>query len=149
MGPMKAFPAARGMALEDSVEGFWERFAAHAQEWPIAPEPFGSPILELLTPSGILHAFDRGFIPAPRSPVRVVLHGVVESAEPAEAGGISHLGGGRYELRGRVVRALERGFYLFAVGSPEVLFVLASSQPLEAEQPLAVRLAPPLMAFRP
>lgn len=148
MRPMNVLPSSRGVVLEDSAESFWERFSAYAQEWPIAPEPLGSPILELLTPAGVLYAFDRGLTPTPRSPLRVLLHGVVEAVEDTEANGFSHLGGGRYELRGRVVRGLERGFYLFAVGNPEVLFVLASSQPLPPG-PLAVRLAPPLMAFRP
>jgi hypothetical protein len=145
---MSTLASSRGVALEDSAEGFWERFSAHAQEWPIAPEPVGSPILELLTPAGILYAFDRGLTPAPRGPLRVLLHGVVEASEHSESTGLSYLGGGRYELRGQVVRGLERGLYLFAVGRPEVLFVLASSQPLPPGL-LAVRLAPPLMAFRP
>jgi hypothetical protein len=148
MRPMSVLPSLRGMILEDSAEGFWERFSAYAQEWPIAPEPLGSPILELLTPAGVLYAFDRGLTPIPHSPLRVLLHGVVEASEDTESTGISHLGGGRYELRGQVLRGLERGFYLFAVGRPELLFVLASSQPLPPG-PLAVRLAPPLMAFRP
>lgn len=134
------------MAYEESPEVFAERFAEHAVGVELLPQPFGYPLLEAVTPAGVLYPFDRGAPPAPTGQVELVLHATVETFKYRQGTpGVRELPGGRYRLRGRVRRELEPGFYLMDCGVP---LVLASEEPLEAGMDIEVTTEPPLMAFR-
>ncbi len=134
------------MVLEEGPEAFALRFTECAAGVELLPVPFGHPLLEALTPSGVLYPFDRGAPPAPAGPVELILHATLSSfrylERPAE---ITALAGGRYRLRGRVLRELEPGFYLFDCGLP---LVLACDEPLETGMGVEGTTEPPLMAFR-
>lgn len=131
-------------SLEDHPDSFFERYAAHAIEAELLPQPTGSPLAEVLTPLGVLLAFDRGLPPAHFGPQKVLLHGVVEAVEygPVQVG-FERKAGGRYELRALVQRGLGQGMYLVDAGVPIVV-----SGALEVGQEATLTLSPPLMAFR-
>ncbi len=134
------------MAYEESPEYFAEHFADHAVNVELLPYPFGYPLLEAITPVGVLYPFDRCAPPAPTGQVELVLHASVESFRyRRHAPGIEELSGGRYRLKGRVQAELEPGFYLMDCGLP---LVLASEKPLEEGMDIEVTTEPPLMAFR-
>ncbi|KIQ55370.1 hypothetical protein [Meiothermus taiwanensis] len=148
---MKA--TARPAALEDSPESFWERFAQYAQTWPVSPEPLGSPVLEVLTPWGVLYLFDRGITPFFGGEASLLIHGQVVHWEAAsEAPAIEHLGGGRYKVRGRVEALLDNRYFLLGLAGAgqenRLHLVLAGSRLPELGTPIQAHLAPPLMAFR-
>ena len=137
------------LGLEDSPEQFVERFREALFEAELLPTPMGYPLLEIALPGGVLYAFDRGAPPTPRGKTPLLLHGVVLKAhlEEAEASPQAELlAGGRYRLRGRVVRSLDGGFLLFESVAPVVLYAPGR---LEANRRYTVELAPPLMGFRP
>lgn len=142
----------RPTVLEDTPERFFERFADYALEADLAPEPQGSPLLEVVTSAGVFLAFDRGLPPAPTGRARLLLHAEVESLTYGEetSPGAYRMEKGRYELRGRVVQALARNLYLMDVGVPVVLSLPSRLiGPDLFSGPLRVVTAPPLMAFRP
>ncbi|WP_174720021.1 MULTISPECIES: hypothetical protein [unclassified Meiothermus] len=142
----------RPTVLEDTPEGFFERFAAYALEANLAPEPQGSPVLEVVTSAGVFLAFDRGLPPAPTGRARLLLHAEVEhlSYGGEASPGAYPMERGRYELRGRVVQALARNLYLMDIGVPVVLGLPSHLiGPDLFSGPLRVVTAPPLMAFRP
>lgn len=144
----------RRSALEESPEYFWERFSAYAQTWPVSPEPLGSPVLEVLTPLGPLLVFDRTLPPVRPGETPLLLHGQVESWEASPPPhGIRHLGGGRYQLTGQVEAWLEDGFFLLQLADPgseaRLRLLLVAAEPPPEGSGVAVRLRPPLMAFRP
>ncbi len=135
------------MALEDSPELFFERFAEAAFEAEVLPAPVGHPLLTLALPGGLLFAFDRGAPPAPHGRVTLLLHGVARHHAPEEGPPTAkRLSGGGYFLRGEVTRAFGEGFYLLESLAPILVYAEA---PLELGQQIAVELAPPLMGFRP
>jgi hypothetical protein len=112
----------------------------------LLPQPFGYPLLEAITPAGVLYPFDRGAPPAPTGRVELVLHATVEAFKYRQGPvGVHELPGGRYRLNGRVRSELEPGFYLLDCGLP---LVLASDEPLEPGMEIEVTTEPPLMAFR-
>jgi len=134
------------MAFEDSPEVFAERFSDHAVGVELLPQPFGYPLLEAVTPVGVLYPFDRGAPPAPSGKVELVLHATVETFRYSNRPpGVREIAGGRYLLSGRVIRQLEPSFYLLDCGIP---LVLASEEPLETAKQVEVTTEPPLMAFR-
>ena len=135
------------MALEDSPERFFERFAEAAFEAEVLPAPMGHPLLEVAVPGGLLYAFDRGAPPAPHGPVRLLLHGVARSLGPEPGPPAAELRpGGGYRLRGTVTRAFGEGIFLLESLAPVLVYAPA---PLELGRPLGLELAPPLMGFRP
>ncbi len=134
------------MVREESPEAFALRFAEHAVAVELLPVPYGYPLLEALTPVGVLYPFDRGAPPAPTGPVELILHASLASFRYREApAAVEPLAGGRYRMRGRVLRELEPGFYLLDCDLP---MVLASEEPLESGMAVEVISEPPLMAFR-
>lgn len=129
-------------ALEESPEAFWGRFREYALEVRLSPEPWGSPLVEVLHGEGVVYAFDRGAPPAPAGRVRALLHGVVAEAKPLEGEAFLRREGPRYRLGGRA-RALGEGFYLLEAPVPVLVY---GEMPLpEAAE---VLLWPPLMLFR-
>lgn len=62
-------------AIEESPEAFYQRFQAHALEVYLFPEPWGSPLVEVLCGEQVVYAFDRGAPPAPTGRVKALLHG--------------------------------------------------------------------------
>lgn len=135
------------MGFEEGPETFGERFAQFALAAELLPQPFGYPLLEVVTPVGVLYPFDRGAPPAPTGKVELILHATVASfryrkQEPR----IQPLAGGRYRLSGRIVREVEPHFYLLDCGVP---LLLASEEPLETGMAAVIITEPPLMAFRP
>lgn len=144
---------ARAAILEDSPESFWERFSQYAQIWPVSPEPLGSPVLEVLTPWGVLYVFDRSLTPFSGEKALLIIHGQVERWEVAsEASAIEHLGGGRYRVQGRVEAVLDSRYFLLDLAGAQqegrLHLVLASSRLPELGTPIQAHLASPLMAFR-
>ncbi len=134
------------MTYEESPEAFAERFGDHAVGVELLPQPLGYPLLEAVTPAGILYPFDRGAPPAPTGQVDLVLHATVETFRYRQGASAARpLSGGRYLLNGRVRSELEPGFYLLDCGVP---LVLASEEPLESGMDIEVTTEPPLMAFR-
>ncbi|ADR36291.1 hypothetical protein [Oceanithermus profundus] len=134
------------MAYEEGPEAFAERFAEYAVAVELLPQPFGYPLLEAVTPVGVLYPFDRGAPPSPSGPVELVLHAVVASFRyRKQPPGVQALAGGRHRLCGRVQREIAPGFYLLDCGLP---LVLASDEPLETGMEIEVTAEPPLMAFR-
>ncbi len=107
-------PKARRGAIEESPEEFLRRFLEHRLEVDLLPEPWGSPLLEALTPLGPLYAFDRGAPPAPVGPTPVLLHGVAEWVRPLEGEAYLKRVRDRYRLGGEA-RELGEGFYLLEV----------------------------------
>ena len=135
------------MALEDSPELFFERFAEAAFEAEVLPAPMGYSLLPLALPGGLLFAFDRGAPPAPHGRVTLLLHGVARRHAPEEGPPAAEpLPGGGYRLRGEVTRAFGEGFYLLGSLAPALIY---APVPLELGRRVAVELAPPLMGFRP
>lgn len=132
----------RGLVLEESPEGFFARFRAHAVEAHLSPEPWGSPILEVLAGEQVVYAFDRGPPPAPTGRAQVLLHGVVQEVAPLEEEPFVRREGDRYRLGGPAT-PLGEGFYL--VEAPLKVVVYAEA-PLPARA--TVLLWPPLMLFR-
>ncbi|WP_457631116.1 hypothetical protein [Oceanithermus sp.] len=134
------------MVFEESPEVFWQRYLEHAASVELLPVPYGSPLLEALTPIGPVYAFDRGAPPAPVGRVNVIFAAAVESfryrSGPAR---LQPAGGGRTLLAGKILRDLGGGAYLFDAGIP---LVLHAAEPLESGAPLEVVAAPPLMLFR-
>ncbi len=142
------------MVLEESPEHFWERFAQYAQTWPVSPEPLGSPLLEVLTPLGPLFAFDRALVPISGSQTPLIFHGQVDHWETTQnTNAVQHLGGGRYQMTGRVTAVLDDGFFVLqAQGSgaeAALQLVLSAQTPPTTGSWITVHLAPPLMVFRP
>lgn len=142
------------MVLEESPEYFWERFSKYTQTWPVSPEPLGSPMLEVLTPLGPLFAFDRTLVPFSGSETPLVFHGQVEHWEATQdTNALQHLGGGRYQITGRVEAVLDATFFVLQVqgsGSEIPLqLVLAAPNPPGVGSWITVQLKPPLMVFRP
>ncbi|GAB5602005.1 hypothetical protein FJNA_05300 [Thermus sp. FJN-A] len=132
----------KGPALEESPESFFARFQAHALTAYLFPEPWGSPLLEVLAEGHLVYAFDRGAPPAPTGWQRVLLHGVVREARPHLGEPFLEREGPAYRLGGRAV-PLGEGFYLL---EGPVKVVVHAEDPLpEAVQ---VLLWPPLMLFR-
>jgi hypothetical protein len=141
-------------ALEESPEHFWERFSQYAQTWPISPEPLGSPLLEVLTSLGPLFAFDRCLAPLSGSVTPLIFHGQVEDWNPDQnTNNVQHLGGGRYQFTGQVQAVLDASFFVLQVESPNsephLRLVLGALDPPGVGSWVTVRLAPPLMVFRP
>lgn len=133
--------------LEDSPEGFWERFSEHAVVLGVSPEPLGSPMLELLTPYGPLFVFDRGLIPLSSSSERFILHAQVKSwQDTRREPSVEHLGGGRYQLVGQVSQHLSGVCFVLQVGS--LPLVLAGQDKPSLGSTVEATLYPPLMAFR-
>lgn len=131
-------------AVEDSPEAFYERFVDHSFEAELLPVPFGSPVIELLTPHGMLLAFDRGLPPGPSGIQRILLHGEVEQVTYGEVQlGFERQPQGRVLLRAMVVRGLGQGHFLLDLGFPVVVYGA-----LEPGREASVLLKPPLMAFR-
>ncbi|WP_038047331.1 hypothetical protein [Thermus caliditerrae] len=128
--------------LEENPEAFYARFQAHALHAHLFPEPWGSPVLEVLVQGHILYAFDRGAPPAPTGPVRILLHGVAREVKPLEREPFVERQGSAYRLGGPF-HPLGEGFYLLESPVPVVV---------HADQPLPERaevlLWPPLMLFR-
>lgn len=141
------------MVLEESPEYFWERFSQYAQAWPVSPEPLGSPLLEVLTPLGPLFAFDRTLVPLSGSETPLIFHGQVEHWEATQnTNALQHLGGGRYQITGRVEAVLDATFFVLQVegnGSETLQMVLAAPNPPDMGSWITVQLVPPLMVFRP
>ncbi|MFN4072934.1 MAG: hypothetical protein ACK4G4_05900 [Thermus sp.] len=133
---------AKGHAIEESPETFFARFRAHAVEAHLFPEPWGSPVLEVMVRGQMLYAFDRGAPPAPTGVVQVLLHGVVRQAKPLKGEGFLGREGASYRLGGKAT-PLGEGFYLLEAPVP-VLVYAEVPLPEEAE----VLLWPPLMLFR-
>ncbi len=134
------------MTVEESPEEFSELFAEYATRVDLLPLPVGYPLLEALTPIGVVLAMDRCAPPAPTGQADVIFHAVCESFSVRGGDKLYRpLPRGASLLRGRVVKALSDVHYLFDVG---VHFVLGSYEPLEAGLPLEIRAAAPLMAFR-
>jgi len=129
-------------AIEESPEAFYQRFQAHALEVYLFPEPWGSPLVEVLCGEQVVYAFDRGAPPAPTGRVKALLHGVVREAKPLEGAPFLRREGPTYRLGGRA-RALGDGFYLLEAPVP-VLVHGEAPLPEEAE----ALLWPPLMLFR-
>ncbi|MEN2983208.1 MAG: hypothetical protein ABDH20_12130 [Thermus sp.] len=129
-------------ALEETPEGFFARFQAHALPVQLFPEPWGSPVLEVLVEGQVLYAFDRGLPPAPAGRVLGLLHGVVREARPLRREPFVERDGSAYRLGGRAT-PLGEGFYLLQ-GPVQVVVHAPSPLPAEAE----VLLWPPLMLFR-
>lgn len=146
---------AKGQALEESPEYFWEQFSPYAASYPVSPEPLGSPLLEVLTPLGPIYTFDRGLVPYTASLTQIILHGQVESwQESPQNNPLNHLGGGRYELCGAVSEMLGRGLFVLELAQStesleKVKVLLYSPHPPVVGQVITARLLPPLMAFRP
>lgn len=128
--------------IEESPESFLERFSQHLEEVFLFPEPWGSPLLEVKTPAGVVYAFDRGAPPAPSGPVRALLHGVAEAVGPWEGEAFLRREGPRYRLGGRAT-PLGEGFYLLEAGIRVVVY-WEGPMPERAE----ALLIPPLMLFR-
>ncbi|WP_038056141.1 hypothetical protein [Thermus amyloliquefaciens] len=128
--------------IEESPEAFLARFRAHTVEAHLFPEPWGSPLLEVMVQGQILYAFDRGTPPAPTGTARVLLHGVVRQAKPLEGEAFLRREGASYRLGGQA-RPLGDGFYLLQAPVSVVVFA-ETPLPEEAE----VLLWPPLMLFR-
>lgn len=144
---------ARAAVLEDSPESFWERFSQYAQIWPVSPEPLGSPVLEVLTPWGVLYVFDRSLTPFAGEKALLIIHGQVERWEVVSGiPAIEHLGGGRYRVQGRVEAVLDSRYFLLGLAEAQqegrLHLVLASSRLPELGAPIQAQLASPLMAFR-
>lgn len=143
----------RRMALEDSPESFWERFCNFAQTWPVSPEPLGSPLLEVLTPWGPLFVFDRTLTPFSGEAALLILHGQALDWEPAPATpAIEHLGGGRYQVTGRVAQVLDPQYFVLEVDGEKnegnlQIVVAAANSPSPGMQ-IRAQLASPLMVFR-
>ncbi|WP_117238292.1 hypothetical protein [Thermus sediminis] len=131
-----------GMVLEESPEAFFARFQAYALEVHLFPEPWGSPLLEVLVAGQLVYAFDRGAPPAPTGRVRALLHGLVREARPLEGDPFLERKGPVYRLGGRA-RPLGEGFYLLE-GPIPLLVHGETPLPERAE----VLLWPPLMLFR-
>uniref|UniRef100_A0A7C2C2T5 Uncharacterized protein n=1 Tax=Thermus islandicus TaxID=540988 RepID=A0A7C2C2T5_9DEIN len=132
----------KGRALEESPETFFARFQEHALEVHLFPEPWGSPLLEVLVAGQVVYAFDRGAPPAPAGRVRALLHGVVREAGPLRRDPFLEREGAAYRLGGRT-RPLGEGFYLLE-GPIRLLLHAETPLPEGAE----VLLWPPLMLFR-
>jgi hypothetical protein len=132
----------RGPVLEESPESFFARFQAHALEAHLLPEPWGSPLLEVLAAGQVVWAFDRGAPPAPTGRVRVLLHGVVREARPWAGEPFLEREGASYRLGGRAT-PLGEGFYLLETTLPVVVHAETS-----LPEGVAVLLWPPLMLFR-
>ncbi len=132
----------KGMALEESPETFFHRFQDHALEVHLFPEPWGSPLLEVLVRGQVVYAFDRGAPPAPSGRVRALLHGLVREARPLSQDPFLEREGPAYRLGGRA-RPLGEGFYLLE-GPIPLLVHSETPLPERAE----VHLWPPLMLFR-
>ncbi|MCS7067384.1 MAG: hypothetical protein RMK51_01970 [Meiothermus sp.] len=142
------------VTLEESPEYFWERFSAYAQTWPVSPEPLGSPLLEVLTPLGPLFAFDRTLVPFSGSETPLIVHGQVEHWEATQTTpALQHLGGGRYQMTGRVEAVLNKAFFVLQVQGPgnetPLQAVLAAPNPPDLGSWVSVQLRAPLMVFRP
>ncbi|TBH21434.1 hypothetical protein [Thermus thermamylovorans] len=132
----------RGPAIEESPESFFARFQEHALVAHLFPEPWGSPLLEVLAEGHLVYAFDRGAPPAPTGKQPVLLHGVVREARPLEREPFLEREGAAYRLGGRAV-FLGEGFYLLQ-GPLRVVLHAEVPLPESAE----VLLWPPLMLFR-
>lgn len=132
----------RGPALEESPESFFARFRNHTLTARLFPEPWGSPLLEVLAQGRLVYAFDRGTPPAPTGWRPVLLHGMVREARPLQGEPFLERQGPAYHLGGRT-QPLGEGFYLLEDPLRVVLY---------AETPLPERaevlLWPPLMLFR-
>ncbi|RIH93348.1 hypothetical protein Mgrana_00792 [Meiothermus granaticius NBRC 107808] len=138
--------------LEESLEYFWEQFSSYALPMPLSPEPLGSPLLEVLTPLGPVWAFDRGLTPIGGESPPILLHGQVERWEPEPMSPpLRYLGGGRYQVSGRVVERLGGAFFLLRIGggAEALTLLLADLEPPPVGAEGTAWLAPPLMAFRP
>jgi hypothetical protein len=131
-------------AIEDSPDTFYERFVDHTFEAELLPVHFGSPVLEVLTPHGVLVAFDRGLPPGPNGLHRILLHGELEQVTYSEVQmGFEQQPQGRVLLKAMVVRGLGQGHFLVDLGFPVVVFGA-----LEPGREANLLLKPPLMAFR-
>jgi hypothetical protein len=139
--------------IEDDPEHFWERFCAFAVEFGVAPEPLGSPLLEVITPLGTLYAFDRS-LASYGSKAKGILHAQVQTWQSLEAEAPApqsaiHKGGGRYELSGVVENHIDKHFFVLNAGTPPACrFVLWGEQVPEVGLTIKALLAPPLMVFR-
>ncbi|WP_243454915.1 hypothetical protein [Meiothermus sp. CFH 77666] len=154
MSVMEAAFRPNRAALEESPEYFWERFSGYAQTWPVCPEPLGSPLLEVLTPLGPLYAFDRTLVHFSGSETPVIVHGEVEHWEATQdTNALQHLGGGRYQMTGRVQAVLDATYFVLQVqgsgGESSLQVVLAASNLPGVGSWITVQLKPPLMVFRP
>jgi len=133
--------------IEDSPETFFERFQTAAFTAEVLPAPCGQAALDLVLPQGILRVFDRGAPPLPRGPQKLILHGVMGEGERTEEPlSIQPLPGGEAWLVGFVKAPLEDGFYLVESTVP---FVVWSNAPLPLGERYKLKLASPLMGFRP
>ncbi len=133
------------MAFEESPDTFYQRFSSYAVPVELLPQPYGYPLLEALTPIGVIYAFDRGAPPTPIGRADVLFAATAasfryRSGRPQ----LEQLPGGRARLTGKVRERLGTDAFLFDVGIP---LVLNSSEPLEVGAALEVLTAPVLMAF--
>ena len=135
------------MALEEHPEAFFERFEAVAGTFEVLPVPYGYPLLELVTPEGVLPVFDRGAPPIEGGRFRVLIHGVVLSFEPRkEPAYVRPLPTGRTRLSGAVEADLGEGFFHVAATVPVLVH---APEALKVGERYVFDLAPPLMGFRP
>jgi len=134
------------MAFEESPDTFWQRFSANAIPVEMLPVPYGCPLVEIITPIGVVYAFDRGAPPSPVGSVDVLIAATLENYRfHSDKKEIYPLNGGRTKLVGKVLRKLTENAYLFDVGIP---IIVNSGEPLEVGSGLEITAAPPLMLFR-
>lgn len=138
--------------LEDSPEQFWERFSSGAQAFEAAPEPMGSPLLELITPFGPIFAFDRGLSPLQDSVPTVLLCGQAESIQNAENSNhqIENLGKGRYKITGLTEPSEDKNHFWIICQSPSgsVKVLVSFTEKPQFPAVVCANLFAPLMAFR-
>ena len=134
------------MAFEDSPEVYWQHYGEHAISVEMLPVPYGYPLVEAVTPAGVVYAFDRGAPPAPAGRQDVLFSASVESFRyRQQRPSLRAVEGGRTLLAGKVLRRLSADAYLFDAGLP---LVVNSEEPLEEGAALEIVAAPPLMLFR-
>jgi hypothetical protein len=130
--------------LEEDPETFWDRFSEYSIRARLVSRGWFDPLLEVVTPQGVLYAFDRTLAPLNPGEQQVLLHAHLKAVQPASPGA-------------SYFRYLPRGGYRFEGFAREIssilsLFECKEVRLLLAGPPLAgwvqVELAPPLMAFR-
>ncbi|GGL77996.1 hypothetical protein GCM10010840_14850 [Deinococcus aerolatus] len=141
------------MTLESSEREFMARFAPHAAQGMVYPQPEGSPLLEFVAGGRVLYLFDRcGPYAAPPGDAQVVVHGVLEPDSVVLLAGAAH----RETLSVQGVSALEGcGQVTHVVGRiwvvqarlPLVLASFGDLPRLEPGQWITFKTLPPLHGF--
>lgn len=140
--------------IEESPEGFIQRWRGHAARVELFARPEGSPLLECRAGPAILQVLERtGPYRARPGAARLILNAVVDRLEPVDDGdgggadGLEVLGLSRVRATGVVVAA-EDGAVVVDCGVPLVVTPLErAAPPPRAGQRVQFESLPPIHAF--